>query len=650
MQALLTPAPRRHPTEVVDLLDLFAGLGGATQGAKEAAEELGLTLNLALVNHWDLAVASARANHPDALVLHDPVETVDVEKIRRHLRAALRLLILAPPCTHFSRAKGGKPLDDQQRATVVFSLRIIDELEPEDILLENVPDFEKAGPLDDMGKPIKSREGEDFDWLVAELRSRGYTVDWRNLNAADFGAPTTRVRLFLIARKSKPIRWPAPTHGDPRRKGGLKPGLKPWVPALSALDLSLSGTDIWSRESPLARNTLVRIAHGFRRKGPMWAPVAASIEAYTRAYDVAYAVALRKAYARRVPEKEAKRLARKAGKMAGLAAPGTGPVPLRALLEAATSPEEVDAFLSDLQAALVVQSGGPQQAGDRPRVAGEEPFGTLLTREHLMVAQPAFTLGQQGGAAGRAPDAPLATISTSGALQLILGALILPPKGLNGDLGNSNLARSLAEVFQCFTQNCGQTRVVSAVLELVGSAFLTPAHSEREGQAPRVMDAGQAPTWTIASNGAGRIAFLRFLVSYFGNGRAHDAEAPLGSLTTKARYADVVAVLDGILVTVHTRMLEPRELARAMGFPRDYVVVGGKTDVTKQIGNAWAVPVGRALVRTLLSDEDEPLVRLVPKEAPSEPRRVDDATGVRVHRPRPRRSSAGRQATLVRYA
>src|SRR5581483_7662878 len=308
--------------------------------------------------------------------------------------------------------------------------------------------FEKAGPLGEDNKPIKSREGEDFEWLVAELRSRGYSVDWRNLNAADYGAPTTRVRLFLIARKSRPIRWPAPTHGDPRRKGGLKPGLKPWVPALAALDLSLPGTDIWSREHPLARNTLVRIAHGFRRKGTMWGPVAASIEAYTRAYDVAYAVELRKAYARGTPEKEAKRLARKAGQSAGLAAPGTGPVSLRALLEAATSPEEVEAFLADLHAAFVVQSGGPQQAGERPRIAGDEPFGTLLTREHLMVAQPAFTLGQQGGATGRVPDAPLATISTSGALQLILGALILPPKGLNGDLESSNLARGLVEVFQ----------------------------------------------------------------------------------------------------------------------------------------------------------------------------------------------------------
>lgn len=645
------PKPaRRHPTEVVDILDLFAGAGGATEGAKETLEELNLRGNLMLVNHWSVACATARMNHPDALVLHDPVETVDVAKIRARMggRQRLRLLILSPPCTHFSRAKGGKPLSDQQRGTVVFALRIIDELLPEDILLENVPDFEKAGPVDEDGKAIKGREGEDYRWLVNELRRRGYTVDWRKLNAADYGAPTTRIRLFLIARRSRPIRWPAQTHSNPRRKGGLVPGTRPWRAAIEVIDLSIAGTDIWARKTPLARNTLARIAHGFRRKGPMWVPLALSIEAYVNAYDVAYAVALRKAYRQGKGEKEAKRLAREAGRKAGLSAEGIGPVPLRALLDVATSKAEVDAFLVQLQEALVVQSGGPQRAGDRPRDAAIEPFGTLLTREHLMVAQPVLALGQHGGATARDTGDPLATFATSGAVQLILNALVLPPKGRNGDLTSSNVARALQDVLQCFTQNCGQTRVVAAVVELAKAGFVTPGHRERTGQAPRVMDAEQGPSWTIAGNGAGTLAFLRFLVSYYGNGTSHESTAPLGTLTTKARYADVVAVLDGIKVTVHTRMLEPHELAAAMGFPQGYVFVGDKGDVTKQIGNAWAVPVGRALVHSLLVEKPEPLVRLVrTREGPRPPRGVDAQTGVRVHRPRPERAARGRQTTLA---
>jgi DNA (cytosine-5)-methyltransferase 1 len=242
-------------------VDLFCGAGGTSTGAIEAIESLGYSAQLTAINHWPVAIATHEKNHPGARHLCTSIDNIDPRKLYKE--GGLDLLWASPECTHHSNARGGRPKNDQSRATAFCVTRWAEALRPPVVLVENVPEFKTWGPLDRKGRPIKSRKGEVFNAWVNMLEAIGYRVESRVLCAADYGDPTTRERLFVQAvRGRRQITWPMPTHS----RQGIN-GFKPWVPAREIIDWELQGESIFERSRPLKPNTLRRIVAGLRKFG-----------------------------------------------------------------------------------------------------------------------------------------------------------------------------------------------------------------------------------------------------------------------------------------------------------------------------------------------------------------------------------------------
>jgi DNA (cytosine-5)-methyltransferase 1 len=246
----------------VKAVDLFCGAGGSSSGLRAACTSLGLSLSLLAINHWDIAIATHSTNHPEAEHICSSIEAVDPRKAIPS--GHLDLLIAGPSCTHHSRARGGKPINDQQRASAWRIVEWADALRIDALLIENVPEFQKWGPLGADGKPLKRRRGETYQAFLNALRSLGYRIETRILNAANYGDPTTRERLFVQARRGRrPITWPEQTHVP-------EPGLfadQQWRAAREIIDWSIPGKSIFTRNRPLAPNTIARILAGLKRFG-----------------------------------------------------------------------------------------------------------------------------------------------------------------------------------------------------------------------------------------------------------------------------------------------------------------------------------------------------------------------------------------------
>ena len=234
-------------------------------GLALACRDAGLDVDLLAINHWDVAIDTHTANHPWARHRCESLDNVDPRKAVPGGR--LHLLVASPECTHHSRARGGKPCSDQSRASAWHVLRWAEALYIDSILVENVPEFVEWGPLGADGRPMRSMKGELFRAFVRGLEAIGYRVDWRILNAADYGDATTRRRLFVQARRGRrPITWPEPTHA-PRATRTLFGDREAWRPAREVIDWSIRGESIFQRKRPLAPRTLERIAEGLRRFG-----------------------------------------------------------------------------------------------------------------------------------------------------------------------------------------------------------------------------------------------------------------------------------------------------------------------------------------------------------------------------------------------
>lgn len=256
---------------VIRAADLFCGAGGSSTGLLRVAESLGARVDLTAVNHWPVAVETHAANHPDARHVCESLDSVDARKVTG---GKLDLLWASPECTHHSTARGGKPIHDQSRSTAWHVLRWAEALRPRWVVVENVPEFQTWGPLGANGRPLQSRKGEVYGTWLASLRSLGYTVDARVLNAANYGAATSRRRLFVVARLDGgargrgPIPWPEWTHAPQgERRGLFSTELPRWRGAREIIDWSLPGRSIYDRPKPLAEATMRRIADGVRRFG-----------------------------------------------------------------------------------------------------------------------------------------------------------------------------------------------------------------------------------------------------------------------------------------------------------------------------------------------------------------------------------------------
>lgn len=242
------------------IVDNFAGGGGASTGIELAT---GLSVDIA-INHDPAAITMHKANHPDTEHYLESVWDVDPIEVVKGRKVGLAWF--SPDCTHFSKAKGGTPKKKEVRGLAWVAVRWAATVRPRVIMLENVEEFKTWGPIDENGQPIASKKGKTFRSFLNALKHLGYEVDFKELRACDYGAPTTRKRFFMIARcDGKPIRWPEATHGEPTELNvqlGLK---KPYRTAGEVVDWSIPAPSIFTRKRPLAENTMIRITRGIEK-------------------------------------------------------------------------------------------------------------------------------------------------------------------------------------------------------------------------------------------------------------------------------------------------------------------------------------------------------------------------------------------------
>ncbi len=241
------------------IVDNFAGGGGASTGIEMAT---GMSVDIA-INHDPAAIAMHRVNHPDTEHYCESVWDVNPKEAVNGRKVGLAWF--SPDCKHFSKAKGGKPVDKKVRGLAWIAVKWAIAVKPRVIMLENVEEFKTWGPLKD-GYPDESRKGQTFQSFVKALESLGYQVEFKELRACDYGAPTTRKRFFMIARcDGKAIKWPEPTHGNPDSLEVQVGKLLPWRTASEIIDWSIGTPSIFDRKKPLAENTMRRIARGIER-------------------------------------------------------------------------------------------------------------------------------------------------------------------------------------------------------------------------------------------------------------------------------------------------------------------------------------------------------------------------------------------------
>jgi DNA (cytosine-5)-methyltransferase 1 len=241
-------------------VDLFAGGGGASTGMEQA---IGRPVDIA-INHDPAAVALHQANHPQTQ--HFVSDVFEVDPLAVTDGRPVGLLWASPDCKHFSKAKGGKPVSRKIRGLAWVVVKWAKLVKPRVICLENVEEFQTWGPLAEDGRPCPNRKGRTFRRWKRSLEALGYTVEHRELRGCDYGAPTIRKRLFLVARRDQlPIVWPAPSHGAPGTLPVRQKKLKPWPFAADCIDCSIPCPSIFERERPLAEATLRRIAKGVMR-------------------------------------------------------------------------------------------------------------------------------------------------------------------------------------------------------------------------------------------------------------------------------------------------------------------------------------------------------------------------------------------------
>lgn len=238
--------------------DLFCGAGGFTSGLIQAVSGMGKEFDLLAINHWTVAIRTHELNHANVRHLCANLDSIDPRKVVPSGR--LDILLASPECTHHSNARGGKPMNDQSRASAWHILRWADSLNIKTLLIENVREFQNWGPLGANGRPLKSKRGSLYKQFLNSLEALGYRVEAKVLNSANYGDATTRQRLFIQAQRgNRKICWPEATHAPKQN------GLKAWRPAREVIDWSIKGKSIYVRKQPLSENTIRRILVGLEK-------------------------------------------------------------------------------------------------------------------------------------------------------------------------------------------------------------------------------------------------------------------------------------------------------------------------------------------------------------------------------------------------
>ncbi|MEP9389635.1 DNA cytosine methyltransferase [Mesorhizobium sp. KR9-304] len=489
-----------EPCEPI-IVDSFAGGGGASTGIEMA---LGRSPDIA-INHSADALAMHQVNHPATLHLDSNIWDVSPTEVCKG--RPVGLFWASPDCKHFSKAKGGKPLDRNIRDLAWIVVRWAEEVRPDVIILENVEEFVTWGPLYDDGRPIVELRGHTFDDWTGRLKRAGYKVQWRELRACDYGAPTIRKRFFMIARRDGlPIVWPKRTHGDPKKPDDAKliakGKLKPWRTAAEIIDWSLPCPSIFETSAeimqkfgvravrPLAEATMRRIARGVVR----------------------YVLEARKPFIVRTD-------------MASAAARnGVNPVddPLNTLTTAGSF-----AVVSPVMTAA--QHGGSVRPADAP-------LHTIAAsrKDQNAVIVPAFVGcgGRAGQSAPRSGDEPLGT-QTAKADGCVVAAHLTK-------FQSSSTGSELDEPVPTITANSYIKRPGGAAPIGVVAGYLVPRYGERDGQEPRTRSV-EEPAPVIVPDGNGGSLAAVHLSRFTQNGVGSSADEPVDTVMAGAPKFGVVS-------------------------------------------------------------------------------------------------------------
>lgn len=524
-------------------VDNFAGGGGASTGIEMA---IGRSVDIA-INHDPDAIAMHKANHPASK--HYCEDVWQVDPVEACAGNPVALAWFSPDCKHFSRAKGGKPVDKNIRGLAWVAIKWAYTVRPKVLMLENVPEIQTWGPLGKDGKPIKERAGETFMGFILALtggipawhpayqemcdalsieptsemaqklqRGLGYKVQHRTLKSCDYGAPTTRTRFYLIARSDgRPIVWAEPTHA-PKDSADVKAGRKlPYHTAAECIDWSIPAQSIFERDKPLAENTMRRIARGIQK------------------------------------------------------------------------------FVIENPEPFIVPIGYGERDGQTPRVNSiDRPLGTVVTSgKHYLVAPTLIQYHSETNTdevRGQELSEPLMTVDTSPRYALSVAHIMKNYAG--GYTGAGSPADAPLGTVTAKDHN-----------SLVTAHIMT-MRNHMDGQP------ADEPLTTVSCSGAHHAEVQAFLVKYFSTGAAKSVNEPLDTVTTKDRFALVtVHGEEYIIADIKMRMLQPRELFNAQGFPHDYIIDhdadGHPYPKSKQVarcGNAVTPPVPAALVRVNLPE------------------------------------------------
>ena len=545
------------------IVDNFAGGGGASTGIEMAT---GISVDIA-INHDPEAIKMHKANHPSTKHYCENVWAVDPVKACGGHPVALAWF--SPDCKHFSKAKGGKPKDKNIRGLAWVACRWAGLVRPDVIMLENVEEFKTWGPLGRRHHPIKAKQGQTFQKFVHQLENLGYKVEFRELVAADYGAPTMRKRFFLIARcDGKPIVWPEPTHAPADSEAVKAELLKPYVGAYTQLDFSLPCPSIFDTAEeikekygiravrPLAPKTMERIARGLKK----------FVLDNAEPFIVPVGYGERKGQKPRVHDIK-------------------NPLP--------TIVSSGKHYLCE---PYMVQIGQTGFTADRSKDV-REPLTTIVSKnEHCLIEPklaPCIMCNNENNT-GASIESPLPTITTGNRNFVVAPTLIqYHSETANGDVRGQRLDEPIMTVD-------GSNRY-----GLVTS-FLSKFYKSGIGQDIR------EPLGTVTANaGGGHFGEVRaFLIKYYGQGTGQDIKELLDTVTARNRFGLVtIAGVDYQIVDIGLRMLEPKELYGCQGFPGDYIIdhdYTGKTyprsEQVRRCGNAVCPPIPAALVRANLPE------------------------------------------------
>lgn len=600
-------------------IDLFCGAGGTSTGVESAkinGEQCAKVI--ACVNHDANAIASHAANHPDALHFTEDIRTLELFALIEHLEkckaqypCAMVVLWASLECTNFSKAKGGQPRDADSRTLAEHLFRYIEAINPDYIQIENVEEFMSWGDMDENGKPISMEKGKSYLRWVRNVKKYGFDFDHRILNAADFGAYTTRKRFFgIFAKKGLPIVFPESTHCKEGRQD-MFTKLEKWRPVKEVLDFDDEGTSIFTRQKPLSEKTFERIYAGLikfvaggkeafmikwnsmSRSGKYQAPgidEPCPVVSTQNRLGVAQVCFLSKQFS-----------GHPASKNVSVDEPA-GAITCKdhhAFISANYGGKDHNSSV-DVPAATLTTKDRlafiSAYYGNGHNHSVKEPAPTVTTKDRFSLIESCFMCSYNFNDAGKDINEPCPTILTKDRLSLVSPFFMNQYSG-GGQVSDVN--NPCPAVTTTPKQNLITCKpwIMNTAFSNVGSSINAPAQTITANRKwhylmnPQFNSAGgsvdnpcftliarmdKMPPYLIATE-TGRVAI-----------EIYDTDSPM---TKKIKeFMALYGIID-----IKMRMLRIPELKRIMGFPEDYVLIGTQADQKKFIGNAVEVTMARVL-------------------------------------------------------